>query len=67
MKFRTKLSKGAKVQLPLHLKRKLDLSDGDFITVDVSKLVEEENEEEEDVWGRRTGLWKNRRRNGKNH
>jgi bifunctional DNA-binding transcriptional regulator/antitoxin component of YhaV-PrlF toxin-antitoxin module len=49
MKFRTKLSKGAKVQIPLHIKRELGIQDGDFVVVEVAKFLDEEVKEEKDV------------------
>ena len=41
MKFKGRLLKGSKIQLPLHVKRELDLADRDFVDVDIVKSIDE--------------------------
>jgi hypothetical protein len=41
MKFKGRLLKGSKIQVPLHVKRELELADRDFVDIDIVKSMDE--------------------------
>jgi hypothetical protein len=45
VKFKARLMKGSKIQVPLHVKRELELKDKDFVSIDIAKSIDDESDE----------------------